>query len=90
MRLLNHSFHIISDYENYETPEAVYDERSGQLFLITPKRVARKVKKLAKKAVPKLVIYSIAKAAGHAVSKPLGVLLGTAARLGNSLPIGMY
>merc|ERR1719187_2121016 len=78
-----------NDYEveNYETPEAVYDERSGQLFLITPKRVARKVKKLAKKAVPKLVIYSIAKAAGHAVSKPLGVLLGTASRLGNSLPI---
>merc|ERR1711931_24003 len=76
-----------NDYENYETPEAVYDERSGQLFLITPKRVARKVKKLAKKAVPKLVIYSIANAAGYAVSKPLGVLLGTAARLGNSLPI---
>merc|ERR1712168_771725 len=69
------------------TPEAVYDERSGQLFLITPKRVARKVKKVAKKAVPKLVIYSIANAAGYAVSKPLGVLLGTAARLGNSLPI---
>merc|ERR1711962_899253 len=76
-----------NDYENYETPEAVYDERSGQLFLLTPKRIARKVKKLAKKAVPKLVIYSIAKAAGHSVSKPLGVLLGTAARLGNSLPI---
>merc|ERR1712168_913876 len=69
------------------TPEAVYDERSGQLFLITPKRVARKVKKVAKKAVPKLVIYSIANAAGYAVSKPLGVLLGTAGRLGNSLPI---
>merc|ERR1712168_594797 len=73
-----------NDYENGEDdyiPEAVYDERSGQLFLITPKRVARKVKTLAKKAVPKLVIYSIAKAAGHAVSKPLGVLLGTAARV---------
>merc|ERR1711962_66628 len=70
-----------NDYENYETPEAVYDERSGQLFLITPKRVARKVKKVAKKAVPKLVIYSIAKAAGHAVSKPLGVLLGVAERV---------
>merc|ERR1712142_503935 len=76
--------------ENDDIPEAVYDERYGQLFLITPKRVARKVKKLAKKAVPKLVIYSIAKAAGHAVSKPLGVLLGVAdsvARGGNSLPI---
>merc|ERR1711962_427900 len=86
----NGNSHLFLDYENGENddiPEAVYDERSGQLFLITPKRVARKVKKLAKKAVPKLVIYSIAKAAGHAVSKPLGVLLGTAARLGNSLPI---
>merc|ERR1712180_288101 len=73
-----------NDYENGENddiPEAVYDERSGQLFLITPKRIARKVKKLAKKAVPKLVIYSIAKAAGHAVSKPLGVLLGVADRV---------
>merc|ERR1711962_1194757 len=70
-----------NDYENYETPEAVYDERSGQLFLLTPKRVARKVKNIAKKAVPKLVIYSIASAAGYAVSKPLGVLLGTAGRI---------
>merc|ERR1712168_588846 len=73
-----------NDYEageNEYIPEAVYDERSGQLFLITPKRVARKVKKVAKKAVPKLVIYSIAKAAGHAVSKPLGVLLGIAERV---------
>merc|ERR1711962_1466541 len=70
-----------NDYENYETPEAVYDERSGQLFLITPKRVARKVKNIAKKAVPKLVIYSIANAAGYAVSKPLGVLLATAGRV---------
>merc|ERR1711962_698689 len=70
-----------NDYENYETPEAVYDERSGQLFLLTPKRVARKVKNIAKKAVPKLVIYSIANAAGYAASKPLGVLLGVAGRV---------
>merc|ERR1711962_844693 len=70
-----------NDYENYETPEAVYDERSGQLFLLTPKRVARKIKNIAKKAVPKLVIYSIDNAAGYAVSKPLGVLLGTAGRV---------
>jgi hypothetical protein len=69
------------DYENDDIPEAVYEDRSGQLFFIA-KKIAKKVKPIAKK----LVIYSVAKTAGFAVGKPLGVLLGTGKKVVKNVP----